>query len=173
MDISLKGSLCHTIGKLPDIGTSAPDFTVTKIDLSEIKLKNYRGKKIILNIFPSLDTPTCAKAMKKFNDMASQFPQILILCISEDLPFAQKRFCAAEHLNNVNPVSTFRHPQFGKDYGVMITDGPLAGLLARSVVVLDEQGIVRYTELVEEIVHEPNYQAILDILKHEFAHSIF
>jgi thiol peroxidase len=162
--ITLKGQPIQIIGKLPAVGIEAPDFTVTKIDLSEIKLKNYLGKQIILNIFPSLDTPTCANAMHRFNEIAKKFPNILILCISADLPFAQKRFCSAEHLENVQPVSIFRHPDFGKHYGISIIDGPLAGLLARAVIVIDELGIVRYNEQVTEITNEPNYEAIIHVL---------
>jgi thioredoxin-dependent peroxiredoxin len=159
--ITFTGNAVHIVGNLPKIGEYAPDFTVTKMDLSEIKLKNYLGKKIILNIFPSLDTQTCAQAMRRFNEIASQFPDILILCISADLPFAQKRFCSAEHLNNVQPVSIFRHPGFGRDYGQRITDGPLTGLLSRAVVIIDEKGQVQYTEQVEELTKEPDYEKIL------------
>src|SRR5579883_1927402 len=163
--ITLKGTPLNTCGELPAVGTHAPDFTVTKTDLSEIRLKNYLGKKIILNIFPSLDTPTCAAAMLKFNAIAEKLKDVLILCISADLPFAQKRFCAAEHMDNVQPVSAFRHPSFGQDYGVMITDGPLAGLLARSVIVLDEEGKVIYTQQVKEITEEPDYAALTAVLE--------
>lgn len=162
--VTLKGTPLHTTGKLPQVGTQAPDFIVTKTDLSEIRLKNYLGKKIVLNIFPSLDTPVCASAMKQFNEIANQNPDTLFFCISADLPFAQKRFCVAEHLENVQPVSVFRHEDFGKDYGVTITDGPLCGLLARSVVILDEQGKVIYTEQVPEITEEPNYTKIISVL---------
>ncbi len=159
--ISLQGTPVHTIGTLPVVETAAPDFTVTRTDLSEVRLKNYHDKKIILNIFPSLDTSTCAAAMLRFNAIAQQFPDLLILCVSADLPFAQKRFCAAEHLDNVQPVSTFRHPSFGQDYGVLITDGPLTGLLARAVVIIDEHGKIIYTQLVNEITAEPDYDAVL------------
>lgn len=165
--IMAKGSPLELNGKLPAVGSKAPDFVVTKTDLSEIRLKNYLGKKVILNIFPSLDTPTCATAMVKFNEIASQYPDVLILCISIDLPFAQERFCTAKHLNNISTVSVFRHPGFGKDYGLMITNGPLAGLLARAVVMIDEQGKVIYTELVEELSNEPNYTAVVSALKKE------
>jgi thioredoxin-dependent peroxiredoxin len=158
--ITLKGSPFETIGTLPPIGSQAPDFTVTKTDLSEIRLKNYMGKRIVLNIFPSLDTSTCASTMLKFNDIASQYPNVLILCISADLPFAQKRFCSAKHLDNVQPVSVFRHPSFGKDYGVTIADGVLSGLLSRAVIILDEHGNIMYTEQVKELTQEPNYSAI-------------
>lgn len=167
--ITLKGTNFHTVGNLPEIDTQAPDFTVTKTDLSEIHLKNYFGKHIILNIFPSLDTQTCASAMHTFNEIAKEHKNILILCISADLPFAQKRFCTAEHLENVQPVSVFRHPGFGKDYGVTINDGPLAGLLSRAVIMLDEHGKVIYSEQVKEITQEPDYTAISNILKNVYA----
>jgi len=162
--ITLNGSPLHTVGTLPAVGTKAPDFTVTKMDLGEIKLKNYLGKKIILNVFPSLDTPTCANAMRHFNEIASQLPDVLILCVSVDLPFAQKRFCIAEHLNNVQPVSVFRHPSFGEDYGVTIIDEPLSGLLSRAVIILDEHGKILYSEQVRELSNEPDYKTMLSVL---------
>ena len=162
--ITLKGTSFHTSGELPAINSHAPLFSVTKNDLSEINLKHYHGKKIVLNIFPSLDTPTCATAMIKFNQLANELNNTLVLCVSADLPFAQKRFCTTEHLDNVQPVSVFRHPSFGRDYGVEIIDGPLTGLLARAVVVIDENGIIKHTELVHEISHEPNYEAALKAL---------
>jgi len=163
--ITLNGQPIHTIGKLPPVGSDAPDFIVTKTDLSEIKLKNYPKTTIILNIFPSLDTSTCATAMLKFNEMAQDFKHILILCISADLPFAQKRFCAVQHLNNIQPVSVFRHPGFGNDYGVLMTDGPVAGLLSRAIVVIDENGKVIHTQQVKELSDEPDYSAIISLLK--------
>lgn len=169
--ITFQGAPLHTVGSLPAIGSQAPDFTVTKLDLSEIHLKNYAGKKVILNIFPSLDTSTCASAMLRFNKIAEEFPDVLILCISEDLPFAQKRFCVAEHLNNVQPVSVFRYPNFGKEYGVTIMEGPLAGLLSRAVVVLDPHGKVLYTEQVAELADEPNYDAVVKVLEETTASS--
>jgi thioredoxin-dependent peroxiredoxin len=162
--ITLNGSPLHTIGSLPAVGSQAPDFIVTKTDLSEIRLKNYLGRKIILNIFPSLDTPTCASAMHNFNDIASRFSDILVLCISEDLPFAQTRFCSVEKLQNVQPVSVFRHPEFGENYGVMIIDGPLMGILSRAVVIIDEQGKVIHAEQVKELSNEPDYENILSVL---------
>lgn len=165
-EISLQGAPIHTQGSLPAVGEKAPDFIVTKTDLSEINLKNYLGRKIILNIFPSLDTSTCAASMLRFNSIAQQFPDTLILCISADLPFAQKRFCAAEHLANVHPVSVFRHPQFGKDYGVIIQDGPLIGLLSRAIVLLNEQGTVIYTQQVAEITEEADYAKLIQALGH-------
>lgn len=166
--ITLNGSPMHTIGDLPTVGTLAHDFTVTKTDLGEINLKSCIGKKIILNIFPSLDTPTCASAMRHFNDIAAQMKNSVILCISADLPFAQKRFCTAEHLDNLQPVSVFRHHSFGKDYGVLITDGPLKGLLARSIVLIDEHGKIIYTEMVKEISNEPDYAGLLKLLNLSF-----
>lgn len=165
--ITLRGNVMQTMGTLPSIGSQAPDFTVTKTDLSEIRLKNYLGKTIILNIFPSLDTETCATAMQQFNEIANQFENILILCVSTDLPFAQKRFFNTKHLENVLPVSVFRHPNFGQTYGVTIMDGPLAGLLSRAVIILDERGKVIYTQQVEEISHDPDYAAMTDAIKQQ------
>lgn len=162
--ITLKGNPVNTSGILPKIGSKAPDFVLTKTDLSDLTLKESIGKFIILNIFPSLDTGTCANSVRHFNEAASKLKNTLILCVSEDLPFAQKRFCGAENLANVCAVSAFRNPEFGEDYGVTITDGPLKGLLSRCVVVLDEQGTVIYTQQVPEITEEPNYDAALQAL---------
>ena len=162
--ITLKGSQFNTIGELPMVGTQAPDFTMTREDMTEVRLSDCHGKMTVLNIFPSLDTPTCAAAMKQFNKIAKQFPDAMILCISADLPFAQHRFCNIEHLQNVIPVSIFRNPGFGKNYGVQIMDGPLNGLLTRAVIVLDKESRVVHTELVEELANEPNYQAALDCI---------
>lgn len=163
--ITLNGSPLHTVGALPSVGTEAPDFIFTKTDLGELHLKDHTGQKIVLNIFPSLDTPTCASAMRRFNEIAEKNPNHLFLCVSMDLPFAQKRFCAAEHLNNVIPVSVFRHPSFGADYGVTISDGALAGLLSRAVVIIDETGKVIHTQQVKELSSEPDYSAIHSILE--------
>lgn len=163
--IMLQGKPVQTVGTLPKIGTTAPDFKLTKIDLSEVSLKNYLGKKVILSIFPSVDTGTCAAAMKHFNESATNEKDVVVLCISADLPFAQKRFCGAEHLKNVIPLSSFRHPEFGKTYGVTIVDGPLAGLLARAVIVINETGKVIYEQLVIEITQEPDYAAALKMLR--------
>ncbi len=162
--ITLKGNNINTIGSLPAVGSQAPDFTLTKTDLSEAHLKNLLGQPIVLNIFPSLDTPTCAKAMKQFNAIAEKHKNILFLCVSADLPFAQSRFCVAEHLKNVVPVSTFRHTSFGKDYGVLMTDGPIAGLLSRAAVVIDTKGKIIYTEQVPELANEPDYAKIEKVL---------
>ena len=163
--ITLNGAPLRIIGQLPGIGTQAPDFTVTKMDLGEVHLKNLLGKTIVLNIFPSLDTPTCARAMIHFNEIARQHTDFLILCVSADLPFAQKRFCAAEHADNITCGSVFRHREFGKAYGVEIKDGPLAGLLSRAVVVIDKNGNVAYTQQVKELVDEPNYDAMMMALR--------
>lgn len=164
--ITLKGKPINTVGTLPKQGSVAPDFVLTKVDLSEIKTADVRGKKTILNIFPSLDTPVCAASVRKFNEAASQLGNnLVVLCISADLPFAQSRFCGAEGLKNVIPASTFRHPEFGKQYGVTLIDGPLQGLMARAIVVLDATGQVIYTQQVAEITDEPDYAAALAVVK--------
>lgn len=162
--ITLKGKPVNTTGSLPKIGTQAPDFTLTKIDLSETSLKDFAGKRLILNIFPSLDTATCSLSVKQFNEKASNLENTAVLCISMDLPFAQKRFCGAENLTHVCPLSAFRHPEFGEDYGVTITDGPLTGLFSRAVIIVDTKGNVTYTQQVPEITDEPNYDAALKAL---------
>lgn len=163
--VTLRGKPFLTMGTLPKVGTHAPDFTLTNIELAEISLREFHGKKVVLNIFPSLDTPTCSVAMRHFNKLATQMPAVIVLCISADLPFAQKRFCGAENLTKVVPFSTFRHPEFGQHYGVTITNGPLTGLLSRAVVVLDENGKVIYTQQVNEIAEEPDYNSVLAALK--------
>jgi thiol peroxidase len=162
--ITLKGNAINTIGNLPEKGTKAPAFTMVKNDLSVGSLSDYKGKKVVLNIFPSLDTGTCAASVRRFNQEASSLDNAVVLCISKDLPFAQARFCGAEGLENVHNMSDFRTGQFGKDYGVEIADGPLAGLESRAVVVLDEEGTIVYTEQVPEIIDEPNYDAALAAL---------
>jgi thiol peroxidase len=164
--ITFKSSPVLTVGELPAIGSLAPDFTLTKADLSDTALKDFRGKKVVLSIFPSLDTATCATAMRKFNEQAGKMSNnVAILCISADLPFAQSRFCGAEGLQHVVPLSTFRHPEFGSKYGVAVAEGPLKGLMSRAVVVLDEQGKVIYTQHVAEITEEPHYEAALKALQ--------
>lgn len=165
--ITLNGNPLHILGTLPTVGSQAPDFTVTKTDLGELHLSHLKGQKIVLNIFPSLDTPTCARAMLQFNEIARKHSNFLILCVSADLPFAQKRFCAIEHADNVMPVSVFRHHEFGKNYGVEIKDGPLASLLSRAAIVIDEHGKVVYTQQVKELADEPNYDAIIMALRQE------
>ena len=155
--VKFKGSDVHSSGKLPEIGSTAPDFTLVDAGLQEIHLSDYKGKRVLLNIFPSLDTSTCATSVRKFNRWVSEKDNIVVLCISKDLPFAQSRFCGAEGLDNVITASDFRYNTFATDYGVLLTDGPLKGLMARSVVALDENGKVLYSELVAEITNEPNY----------------
>ena len=159
--ITLKGNPVQTSGDLPKVGGAAPDFTLTKMDLSEVSKDDLKGKRVILNIFPSVDTPTCAASERVFSKRAAEKPNTAILCVSADLPFAQKRFCAAEGIAAVEPVSTFRHAGFMDAYGVRILDGGLRGLCARAVVVLDENGTVVHTELVPEIANEPDYDAAL------------
>jgi len=163
--ITLKGNAIQTIGNLPAIGTKAPDFELVKNDLSKASLKDFAGKRLVLNIFPSLDTGTCAASVRRFNKEAADLKNTHVLCISRDLPFAQARFCGAEGLTNVVTLSDFATQQFGKDYQVEITTGPLAHLLSRAVVVLDENHKVIYTQQVPEIVDEPDYEPALAVLK--------
>lgn len=162
--ITLKGNQIETIGNLPATGASAPDFSLVKTDLSEQKLSDLAGQTVILNIFPSIDTPVCAASARKFNEAASSDKKALVLCISADLPFAHKRFCEIEGLENVIPLSNFRNAAFGNDYGVTITTGPLAGLLSRAIVVVGPDGKVVYAEQVPEIAQEPDYDAALKAL---------
>ncbi|MFO1431131.1 MAG: thiol peroxidase [Candidatus Competibacteraceae bacterium] len=162
--VTLKGTEFHTNGDLPAVGSQAPEFRLVAGDLSDVTLANYAGKKKLLNIVPSLDTPVCAISTRKFNEYAKSHPNTVILIISADLPFAQSRFCTGEKLENVVPLSIMRSRHFAKDYGVLIDDGPLAGLTARAVVVLDENNKVIYTQLVPEIAEEPDYAAALEAL---------
>lgn len=155
----------NTSGQLPAVGSAAPDFTLVKNDLSEVSLKDLKGKTVILNIFPSIDTGVCAASVRKFNKEAAALSNTIVLAISADLPFATSRFCTTEGIENVEPASVFRSPEFAKAYGVLMLDGPLKGLLARSVVVVDADGKVKYTELVPEITEEPNYQSALAAAK--------
>jgi thiol peroxidase len=159
--ITLEGNTINTNGDLPGVGSEAPDFSLTKADLSDVSLADFSGKKKLLNIVPSLDTGVCAASTKKFNEAIAAKANSVALVVSADLPFAQSRFCGAEGIENVVSLSMMHNRNFAKDYGVLITDGPLAGITARAVVVLDEQDKVIYTELVPEIVQEPNYDAAL------------
>lgn len=159
--ITLKGNPVSTIGNLPKVGDVANDFQLVKTDLSTVSLSDFKGKRLILNIFPSIDTPTCATSVRKFNEKASEIDNTVVLCISRDLPFAQARFCGAEGIENVLAVSDFREGKFGKEYGLEITDGPLKGLHSRAVVVIDQNGKILYTEQVSEIAEEPNYEIAL------------
>lgn len=162
--VTLGGNAIHTSGELPKTGSKSPDFTLVKTDLSTTSLSDFAGSKLVLNIFPSVDTGTCAASVRAFNEKASQLENTKVLCISRDLPFAQKRFCGAERLENVINLSDFSTGSFGKDFGLEITDGPLAGLHSRVVIVLDENGTVKYTEQVAEIADEPNYESALAAL---------
>lgn len=163
--ITLKGNTIHTIGDLPSVGSKAPGFELVKSDLSKSSLKDYAGSKVILNIFPSIDTGTCATSVRKFNQEASNLDNVKVLCISRDLPFAHGRFCGAEGIENVITLSDFVDGSFGKSYNLMFADGPLAGLDSRAVIVLDENQNIIYTEQVAETTEEPNYEAALASLK--------
>ncbi|TFF42671.1 thiol peroxidase [Pseudomonas sp. RIT623] len=163
--VTLKGNPVQVKGELPKVGAKAPAFSLVAGDLSDKSLKDFAGKRKVLNIFPSVDTPTCATSVRKFNAQANDLANTVVLCISADLPFAQARFCGAEGLENVKNLSTLRGVEFLHNYGVAIADGPLAGLAARAVVVLDEQDKVLHAELVGEIADEPNYEAVLAVLK--------
>jgi len=162
--ITLQGNAINTNGELPAVGSQAPDFSLVDGELNDVRLSNYAGKKKLLNIVPSLDTDVCAASTKQFNESAAGRDNAVMLVISADLPFAQGRFCTAESVDKVVPLSMMRSRNFAKDYGVLITDGPLAGITARAVVVLDENDKVVYTELVPEIAQEPNYDAALAAL---------
>ncbi len=162
--ITLGGNPVHTNGELPAVGSKAIDFSLVKTDLGTATLADFAGSKVVLNIFPSVDTGTCAASVRKFNEKASALANTKVLCISRDLPFAQKRFCGAEGLDNVINLSDFIDGSFGKNYGLEILDGPLAGLHSRVVIVLDENGIILHTEQVKEIANEPNYEAALAVL---------
>lgn len=161
--VTLKGNPITTLADLPAVGSQAPDFTLTGAGLADVKLTDFAGKRLVLNIFPSVDTPTCATSVRKFNQVLSSLTNTAVLNISADLPFAQARFCGAEGLENVLSGSSFRST-FGKDYGVVFATGPLTGLLSRAVVVLDEQGKVLYTEQVAETADEPSYEAAVAAL---------
>ena len=160
--ITFKGNPVNTGGNLPNVGSLAPDFSLVKTDLSELKLSDLKGKNVVLNIFPSLDTGVCATSVRRFNKEASSLNNTTVLCISADLPFAAGRFCGAEGLENVVTLSTFRDSSFADKYGVLMTDGPLHGLLARAVVVVNSEGKVVYTELVPEIAQEPDYESAIN-----------
>lgn len=163
--VTLKGNAFQTIGELPTVGSKALDFSLTAGDLSTKTLNDFAGYNLVLNIFPSVDTGTCAASVRHFNKAASELKDTKVLCISRDLPFAQGRFCGAEGLDNVINLSDYKSGTFGKDYGLIFTNGPLDALLSRSVIILDKDGVVLYTEQVSETVEEPNYEAAIDILK--------
>ncbi|MFA7173274.1 MAG: thiol peroxidase [Kiritimatiellia bacterium] len=162
--LTFKGNPVTTTGQLPATGIQAPGFKLTGNDLADISLADFTGKKVVLNIFPSIDTPVCAASVRRFNEAAGNMRGTKVLCISADLPFASGRFCAAEGLKNVVTLSTFRSPEFGKDYGVQIATGPLRALLSRAVIIIDGSGTILYTQQVAEITEEPDYDAALRTL---------
>lgn len=161
---AFKGQPVELSGEFLQVGDLAPDFHLTKSDLTGFYLKDMKGKNVVLNIFPSLDTNVCATSVRKFNEIAGQMPNTVVLAISKDLPFAHARFCSTEGINNVITLSDFRSSDFGENYGVLMEEGPLYGLFARAVVVLNPEGKVIYTELVPEVTEEPNYKAVLNVL---------
>ena len=161
-NITFKGNPVHTIGDLPQKGSKAPDFKLVKSDLTEAGFADFKDKYVVMNIFPSLDTGICATSVRRFNKDAAAMDNTVVLGISADLPFAAGRFCSTEGIENVVTLSCFRDESFGKDYGLLMTDGPLKGLLARAVIVLDPQGKVIHTELVPEIAQEPDYQSAIN-----------
>lgn len=163
-ETALRGNPVHTNGELPEIGGEAPAFTLTGADLAPIDSSDLSGSRVVLNIFPSLDTSTCATSVRTFNERAAGLDNTAVICVSADLPFAAARFCGAEGIDNVRTGSTFRNPEFLDDYGVRMVDGPLAGLCARAVVVFDESGSVVHRQLVPEISQEPDYDAALGAL---------
>lgn len=160
-----QGTSVELYGEIPAVGEPAPSFNLTGPDLNEIKNSDFDGRNLVINIFPSLDTPVCAMSVRKFNQDASQMPGTNVLCVSMDLPFAMGRFCSANQIENVSVASAFRSPEFGEEYGVLMENGPLRGLLARCVIIIDKNGKIAYTQLVPEITQEPDYQAVLDALK--------
>ena len=162
--VTLGGNPVHTNATLPAVGSAAPQFQLVGNDLSDVSLQDFKGQRVILNIFPSIDTATCATSVRTFNKMANDLENTKVLCISRDLPFAQKRFCGSEGLENVVNLSDFRDGSFGDAYGLTLTDSALKGLHARAIVVVDENGVVSHTELVSEIANEPNYEAALKAL---------
>ena len=163
--IYFKGTPCHTYGNIPAVGTKAPCFNLVTKDLTDIRCNDFPGKRIVLNIFPSLDTPVCAASVRRFNQEAAGITDTAVVCVSMDLPFAQGRFCSAEGIENVIVASAFRSPTFSQQFGLQIVDGPLAGLLARAVIVLDENHKVIFSDLVEEITNEPDYEGAISVLK--------
>jgi len=164
-EVTFKGDTVHTVGELPAVGQQAPDFELLGVDLAPLRLSDLRGKRVVLSIFPSIDTGVCAQSVRAFNQRAAESGADEIVCASMDLPFACKRFCAAEGIEQVRCGSAFRSPDFASAYGVRLEDGPLAGLLARAVLVIDGEGVVQHAQLVGEITEEPDYDAALGVLK--------
>ena len=165
MQVTFLGNPVTLVGEPPKVGEKTPKFGGVRGDLSVLHLPELLGKRVVLNVFPSLDTEVCAMSVRRFNKEASELENTVVLCVSKDLPFAQQRFCSTEGLENVVPISVFRCGCFSEKYGLEITDGPLKGLEARAVIVIDEEGTIVYEEVVSEITHEPNYEAALEALK--------
>ncbi len=165
--VTFQGNPCHTYGNIPAVGEKAPCFTLVDQNLKEIRCNDFTGKRVVLNIFPSLDTSVCAASVRRFNRIAAELPDTVVLCVSMDLPFVAKRFCSAEGLDNVIVASAFRSPLFRQKYGLELIDGPLAGLLARAVIIYDADLKIIYEQLVDEISNEPDYKAALEVLKQE------
>ncbi len=163
-ETAFKGNPVHTSGDLPAVGGAAPAFTLTGGDLGDVSSESLAGGRVVLNIFPSIDTPVCASSVRAFNERAASLDDTTVVCVSADLPFAAGRFCSAEGIENVTTGSTFRSPGFGDDYGVALSGGPLAGLMARAVVVIDADGTVLHAQLVPEITDEPDYDAAISAL---------
>lgn len=163
--IYFKGTPCHTYGVMPSVGQEAPCFHLSGPDLSAVTCTDFKGQRIVLNIFPSLDTEVCARSVRRFNEEASGLPDTTVICVSMDLPFAMSRFCTLEGIKDVVFGSAFRSPLFGQKYGVQLCDGPLAGLLARAVIIIDTDRKIIYRELVDEITNEPDYEAALSVLR--------
>lgn len=159
---------CHTYGLVPAAGSKAPEFELVSAELQPVTLEQFKSKRVILNVFPSLDTPVCAMSVRRFNKEAAALDDTVVLCVSMDLPFAAGRFCSAEGIKDVIPASAFRSPKFGQEYGLTLIDGPLKGLLARAVIIIDANGGIIYRELVSEITQEPDYDAALSVLKGKY-----
>ena len=162
--VYFKGTPCHTYGTTPKVGEEAPCYHLSGADLQTIQCSDFKGRRVVLNIFPSLDTEVCARSVRRFNEEASRLPDTTVLCVSMDLPFAMKRFCTTEGIENVVVGSAFHSPLFGENFGVQLCDGPLAGLLTRAVIIIDADRTVRYVDLVREITDEPDYEAALRVL---------
>ncbi len=163
--IYFKGTQCHTYGTLPAVGEDAPCFNLTGADLNPVRCNDFKGRQVVLNIFPSLDTDVCARSVRRFNEEAASLPHTTVICVSMDLPFAMSRFCTIENIKNVTFASAFRSPLFGQKFGVQLSDGPLNGLLARAVIIIGKNRKVQYAELVNELTDEPDYDSALSILK--------
>ena len=166
--IYFQGNPCHPYGTMPAVGEEAPCYHLTGLNLSEVQCSEYKGRRVVLNIFPSLDTEVCARSVRRFNEEAASLPDTTVICVSMDLPFAMGRFCTTENIKNVVVASAFRSPLFGQKFGVQLCDGPLAGLLARAVIILDKDRKVEYRELVNEITNEPDYDAALRVLRGQY-----